>query len=50
MSGEIRPETTTHEEPTLDSGELEQPAVVPDLAEIDVPQELQAEIEGLISR
>ena len=50
MSGEIRPETTTHEDPALDSGELEQPAVVPDLAEIDVPRELQAEIEELISR
>ena len=50
MSGEIRPETTTHEDPARDSGELDAPAVVPDLAEVDVPQELQAEIEELISR
>ena len=42
MTGDLRPETTTHEEPTLDSGELEPPAVVPDLAETDVPKELQA--------
>ena len=46
----FRPETTTHEDPTRDSGELEAPAVVPDLAEVDVPQELQTEIEELMSR
>jgi NADH-quinone oxidoreductase subunit E len=50
VTGDIRPETTTHEEPALDSGELEPPAVVPDLAETDVPEELQAEIEELMSR
>ena len=67
MTEEIRPETTTHAEPELDSGELESPAplprgwdepvdltkdpaVTPDLAEIDVPRELQEEIEELMSR
>jgi NADH-quinone oxidoreductase subunit E len=33
-----------------DPGELAPPAVVPDLAEVDVPKELQAEIEELMSR
>ncbi len=33
-----------------DPGELAPPAVVPDLAEVDVPEELQAEIEELMSR
>jgi NADH-quinone oxidoreductase subunit E len=67
VTDEIRPETTTHAEPELDSGELatpaplprgwddpvdlaKQPAVTPDLAELDVPAELQAEIEDLMSR
>jgi NADH:ubiquinone oxidoreductase subunit E len=89
VTEEIRPETTTHAEPELDSGELatpsnddvatqsaqptgtggdlapteplpkgwdeaadlsKPPATVPDLAEIDVPAELQSEIEDLMSR
>ena len=67
MTDEIRPETTTHAEPDLDSGELatpaalpkgwdepadlsRDPAVTPDLAELDVPDALRAEIEDLMSR
>ena len=50
MTEEIRPETTTHEDPERDSGELATPAVTPELAEIDVPEALQAEIEELMGR
>ena len=44
-----RPETTTHEEPAP-TVRAATPAVTPDLAEIDVPADLRAEIEELMSR
>jgi NADH-quinone oxidoreductase subunit E len=89
VTEEIRPESLTHDEPALDSGELgppatddvatraaapsgtdatltpteplpkgwdepadlsKEPATVPDLAEIEIPDDLRAEIEELIGR
>jgi NADH-quinone oxidoreductase subunit E len=65
MTERIQPETQTHLDPEHDSGELanvggekkvpvpdfsRDPAVVPDLAEIDVPDGLRGEIEELMSR